>query len=292
MMITPPHSHHDRTLRSSSSSTLLISLSVFVLLLTLFTQFIHCDEQTSIPINNHPSLINKPTTITNSNKFVKIDSTQNFIDPLNRTKIFHGVNVVYKIPPFYPDINTYNSNTSLTQQDLKNLHKWGFNVIRLYLSWEGVESKGRGQYNLDYLKMIKQIVKMCERENIMVILDVHQDVMSDLFCGEGFPRWAVQYNTNTFPFPFGNIHLRINETTGAPLVSDCIQHAFFQYYLTRATSNAFQNFYDNVNGLRDAFADFWKFSANYFKDETNVLGLEYVLIVLSSSCLIFYNVCM
>ncbi|KAG2377959.1 hypothetical protein C9374_008581 [Naegleria lovaniensis] len=208
--------------------------------------------------------------------FIRVNTpTQQFMDETNRTRIFHGVNVVYKIAPFHPDRFNFNTNTSLTDKDLQNLRNWGFNVIRLYLSWEGTEPR-RGQYNTNYLATLRDIVRQCEKYGIMVILDVHQDVMSDLFCGEGFPRWAVQYSTPDFPYPFNNIHLRINQTTHAPVVSDCLQHAFFQYYLTTAASNAFQNFYDNMNGVRDAFADFWKYSANYFKDEPNVLGLEII----------------
>ena len=109
----------------------------------------------------------------------------------------------------------------------------------------------------------------------MIILEVHQDVMSDLFCGEGFPRWAVHSQPFQFPFPFENIHLRRNETNGgAPLVQDCLKEPFFLYYLTQPASNAFQNFYENWNGVRDDFVRFWKVAANYFKDEQNVLGLE------------------
>lgn len=103
------------------------------------------------------------------------------------TFIPFSVNVVYKIAPFYPDLYNFNTNTSLTDKDLQNLRTWGFNVIRLYLSWEGTEPK-RGQYDTNYLAILKGIIRQCEKYGIMVILDVHQDVMSDLFCGEGKMR--------------------------------------------------------------------------------------------------------
>ena len=35
--------------------------------------------------------------------------------------IFHGVNVVYKIPPYIPDLEDFDSQTSLTEEDMDNL---------------------------------------------------------------------------------------------------------------------------------------------------------------------------
>ncbi len=37
---------------------------------------------------------------------------------------------------------------------------------------------------------------------------------------------------------------------------------------------AFQDLYDNKNGIADSFAEMWKLVATYFKDEPNVIGYE------------------
>jgi endoglycosylceramidase len=74
------------------------------------------------------------------------------------------------------------------------------NVIRLYVAWEGVEPV-RGQYNMTYLQELKGVVERCNRFNIAVILDAHQDVLSRFFCGEGFPDWAVSRSDWVFPYP-------------------------------------------------------------------------------------------
>lgn len=76
-----------------------------------------------------------------------------FIDQFNRTTIFHGVNAVYKVFPFYPDTEVYSSNYSLTDFDLQNLHNWGFNHIRLHVAWEGVEPN-KGEYNYSYVSKL------------------------------------------------------------------------------------------------------------------------------------------
>lgn len=82
---------------------------------------------------------------------LKVDPETTFlIDQYGRTSIFHGVNVVYKVFPFYPETEHYNSNNSLTDTDLYNLKHWGMNVIRLHVAWEGVEPE-RGVYNYSYV---------------------------------------------------------------------------------------------------------------------------------------------
>ncbi len=70
---------------------------------------------------------------------IKINTNNSmFMDQYNRYTIYHGVNVVYKIYPFHPDLNNFNTNYSLTEKDLQNLKGWGMNVIRLHSAWEGV----------------------------------------------------------------------------------------------------------------------------------------------------------
>jgi len=70
---------------------------------------------------------------------IKINTNNSmFVDQYNRYTIYHGVNVVYKIYPFHPDTNNFNTNYSLTEKDLQNLKGWGMNVIRLHSAWEGV----------------------------------------------------------------------------------------------------------------------------------------------------------
>lgn len=64
----------------------------------------------------------------------------------------YSVNVVYKLPPFYPPVTEgFDSNDSLSDFDLDNLVSWGLSFIRLHVAWEGVEPV-RGQYNYTYLE--------------------------------------------------------------------------------------------------------------------------------------------
>lgn len=47
-----------------------------------------------------------------------------------RTRIFHGVNAVYKIPPYHPDTDNFAPQTSLSSVDMDNLEEWGFTFVR------------------------------------------------------------------------------------------------------------------------------------------------------------------
>lgn len=69
--------------------------------------------------------------------------TQNtlFMDQYGRYTVFHGVNAIMKSFPFYPILDHFDANSSLTDIDLYNLKGWGFNMIRLHVAWEGVEPK-------------------------------------------------------------------------------------------------------------------------------------------------------
>jgi len=202
---------------------------------------------------------------------IRIDtSSKKFIDENNRVLLFHGVNAVYKLEPFYPPIlDHFDPTLSLSPQDFQNLRSWGFNFIRLHIAWEGVEPT-RGNYNDTYILQIRQIVRTAAQYNITVLLDAHQDLMSRKFCGEGFPAWAI--NHTNFPAPF-KINITYDEK-GYANITQCLQMPFFKYYLTKNVQKAWEDFYTNENGTRDSFANMWQHVATFFKDEPNIIGYE------------------
>ena len=66
--------------------------------------------------------------------------------------------------------------------------------------WPGLEPN-RGQYNETYLKQIQIIISEAEKFGIYTLLDMHQDVLSEKFCGEGVPAWAAIPNPQDPGFP-------------------------------------------------------------------------------------------
>jgi endoglycosylceramidase len=175
---------------------------------------------------------------------IQVDpNSQQFIDEYGRVRIFHGVNVVYKIPPYLPDLTNFDPQNSLTNDDLNNLHQWGFNVIRFYTSWMGVNPKSESDINQEYLSQLSTAIQMMEDKGIYALLDCHQDVFSRYFCGEGAPDWITEKLGDTtvksFPFPLA-YNMTREPDTGYPKLDDCLKHPFFQYYLTEAVMSGFK----------------------------------------------------
>ena len=76
----------------------------------------------------------------------------------------------------------------MTDRDIDDLVKWGFNFVRLGVMWEAVEDV-RGQYNYTYLDEIEKLVNKLGAKGIYTMIDAHQDVAARSLCGEGFPNF-------------------------------------------------------------------------------------------------------
>jgi endoglycosylceramidase len=214
--------------------------------------------------------------------FIKVNTeTHGFVDQYNREVYFHGVNAVYKIAPWHPSTSGFDANNSLSDVDAQNLRSWGFNVVRLGVMWPGVEPS-KGNYDSTYLDEIETIVKNLHNENICVILDFHQDLFHRKFCGEGVPNYvydtcvaAESKLTKPFPAPVVNETYPL-DVNGDPDIDSCLSKGFASYYFSQEVSKAFQCLYDNVDGLWDSLANYWKQIAQRFHSYDNVLGYELI----------------
>ncbi len=178
-----------------------------------------------------------------------------FVDSHGRERIFFGMNVTDK-QPFSCEKTSHAHNP---RDFVKGFSEYGFNTVRLGFTWSAVEPSP-SCYNTALLDSIKEIILECEKYDIYVFLDIHQDLYSDIIdkAGDGAPPWAVF-------------------TDGRKIV----QHRFVwadRYFFGRACHKAFDNFWGNRTadgtGLTDHFAKMWAFLAEYFKDCTNVFGFD------------------
>jgi len=216
-------------------------------------------------------------------KSIKIDvDHQTFIDEYGRTRVFHGMNAVYKIAPWLPNVEGFDAENSLSDIDAKNLESWGFNIVRLGVMWPGLEPGARGDFNMTYLEEIDKIVKNLEKSNIYVILDLHQDIWHRKFCGEGVPDYVYELcissepeSTKEFPLPAVNATYP-NDETGVPALDSCLSEMFATYYLSAEVGAGFQCLYNNDHSLWDAMGDFWVTVAKKFSQSSNVLGYELI----------------
>jgi endoglycosylceramidase len=172
-------------------------------------------------------------------------------DSTGRVFVSHGVNLVYKVPPYEPSV------TGFGDDDAAFLQREGFNSVRLGVIYKAVEPTP-GVYDDAYLAKIAQTADALEKHHIAPLIDFHQDMYNERFQGEGWPDWAVLDD-------------------GAPAQP---QLGFPGNYLAQpAVNRAFDNFWANAPGpggvgLVDRYAAAWKHVAGRFAANRGVLGYD------------------
>lgn len=158
-----------------------------------------------------------------------------FKDKHNRTVLLRGVNLggSTKVPAHPPqpshirDRFFHHRNVSFidrpfplkkAEEHFSRLRHWGFNCLRLLVTWEAVEHAGPGQYDEEYLDYLQAVVAKAGEYGFYVFIDPHQDAWSRFTGGDGAPGWtldavgldmlgfkqtgaAIVHNTHGDPFP-------------------------------------------------------------------------------------------
>lgn len=182
---------------------------------------------------------------------------KSFVDESGRERIFNGVNFVYKgCEP--SDDGTVHYSAELNEEKAAALAKRGMNIVRLGVTWAGVEPE-MCRYNDVYLAEVKAAVKACEKYGIYVYIDFHQDLYSH-FCdtsGDGAPAWA-------FTKPVKQRKTKLIWAEG--------------YFLGRAVHSAFDDFWANAEvrgrGLQDRFCDMLRYVVKFFSDCENIMAYD------------------
>eukprot|EP00966_Prymnesium_polylepis_P268898 6212248-Prymnesium_polylepis.1 len=222
-----------------------------------------------------------------------------FVDSAGRERIFHGTNAIVKGPPWHPDSRSFSTDISMSEEDFAWMKALGLNVLRIGIMWPGVEPL-RGEYNETYLDEIDKIVTLAAQHGVYTFLDMHQDGLSEHFCGEGLPPWAVQHTKHgwldkledviiggeAFPSPFDHfdnatdfyIEPRLPGSPRLPTRTACKTHNLGPgwHEVTKEASNAYQALYSNVGGVADAWAAMWGEVASRFARRPEVLGYELI----------------
>jgi endoglycosylceramidase len=134
------------------------------------------------------------------------------VDREGRTVLLHGVDLVYKIPPYEVEVSGTGRNV-LTPDEAQRMAQLGFTVVRLGIIWKGLEpgtdpinaaaictpgtprASGPGQFDArifdGYMDRLAATVSLLARYGISSLIDMHQDVYNEAFGGEGAPDWAA-----------------------------------------------------------------------------------------------------
>ncbi len=206
--------------------------------------------------------------------FLQSPGGPSLYDADGRVVLLHGVNVVYKHPPYiaYPDPG---QPWDLSDQDAQMMQSLGFNVVRLGIEWQALEPGSGGpnqpqictpgapgapnEFNravaLAYLAHVKATVDLLARHGISTLLDMHQDVYNENFRGEGAPDWAVC-------------------TDNVPIVP--LGGRWSNNYSSSTLQTAVAHFWANdvVGNLQGNFDEVWATVASYFKDDPSVIGYD------------------
>ena len=114
----------------------------------------------------------------------------------NGTKIdfLTGMNIIVKGPPWIPD--TFGNQKcndsfcrSFTQADINHLknitNPTSFNAIRLSTIWAGAQPNSTiDGLDIEFKDRLRNITRLCHQNNIYILFDIHQDVLSSVYCGE------------------------------------------------------------------------------------------------------------
>jgi endoglycosylceramidase len=181
-----------------------------------------------------------------------LSSTGRWItDSKGRVVILHGLNMVYKRPPYQPQAVGFGAD------DAAFLHRNGFDTVRLGLIYKAVEPQP-GQYDAAYVNKIHSLERTLAAHGIFSLLDFHQDLYNEKFGGEGFPDWAVLDDG-----------LPAEPLTGFPA----------SYLTSPGLNRAFDNLWANAAGpggvpIQSRYGSAWARVAKRFRGDRRVLGYD------------------
>ena len=187
-----------------------------------------------------------------------------FVDDLGRTVILRGVNV-NGLGEYYQEYKDLPSTLPLTRDDFREISSYGFNVVRLIVSWSRLEPRP-GVIDRAYLERVAQTIEDARVHDIYVLIDMHQDAWGQgvqtpdgFTCPspstpsvafDGAPRWATSQLGG-----LGTCQVQSRD-------------------IAPAVELSFSRLYANAGGLQDHFLSVWRAVAGRFRGASNVVGYD------------------
>lgn len=129
---------------------------------------------------------------------------------------------------------------------------WGVDAIRVPFTWAALEPT-EGTYDQDWLSRYRQLLDAAWARGIWTVVDFHQDVYSESFCGDGFPSWTIP----NAPAPH----------------HDCPSWEL-EYLNDADVRHAFDVFWAAGSPVQTKYLAAWDTMVARFADEPGVLGFE------------------
>lgn len=221
-----------------------------------------------------PTPVTQPSARAPVSGFLRAAGGPYLTDRWGRVVFLHGVNAVDKRPPFEL-FDDPGQPWSFSPSDAARIASLGFNVVRLGIIWQGIEPgtlgpnnprvctpgppHDPGQFNpaiaSAYLDRVARTVAILARAHVYTLLDLHEDVYSSAFGGEGAPLWAVCTNG----LPIGHLPGRWSNTYRDPALDVAVHHFWT----------------NDVHGdLQGEYLRVWKLVAQRFRGDPWVVGYD------------------
>ncbi|WP_153823709.1 cellulase family glycosylhydrolase [Polyangium spumosum] len=178
-------------------------------------------------------------------------------DALGRVVFLRGVNAGgrSKFAPFVPfDFEPTEAGfQEALDRYLDRAASFGVSALRVPFVWAAVEPTP-GMDDETFLARYDALLDGAWKRRIWTIIDFHQDIYSDIYCGSGFPGWTV---------PGPNPEPR----------HDCPDW-FIKYSQDEDVRAAFDAFWSDEHGARTAYRALWERVAARHAGRPGVLGYE------------------
>jgi len=147
--------------------------------------------------------------------------------------------------------------------------------------WPGVEPR-LGEIDTKYLEEMARLSTELSRRGVYTVVDLHQDIGSRRFCGEGFPEHYVDAlaqdpesafaRSAAFPKPLP--YPAPNATV--PALDYCLRHNFGFYYLAAQVGAMWSELYRANSSMHEGFVGYWRAVSQHFTARPHVLGYELI----------------
>ncbi|KAI8977320.1 glycoside hydrolase superfamily [Mycotypha africana] len=176
-----------------------------------------------------------------------------------------------------------------THDHWKRLQLWGFNTIRLLVTWESINHEGPGIYDDEYIDYLRQIIGIMPEYGLRCIIDPHQDTWSRYSGGSGAPGWTFEVagmNIENFKETGAAYVHNTNAVPGDPLpmvwptnytkLASCTMFTLFFGGDTFAPHRKYDNDKSIQQFLNDHFIQAYQHLATRLVDLPAILGFEFM----------------
>ncbi len=175
-------------------------------------------------------------------------------DSLGRVVFLRGVNAGErsKLAPFVPFDFAAGQYAAALEAYMNRAASWGIDAMRVPFVWAALEPT-QGQRDASWLAQYEELLAAAWAHGIWTVVDFHQDLYSESYCGDGFPLWTVP----NAPAPH----------------HDCSSWQL-DYFSDAAMQKAFDGFWAAGSPVQAEYVATWDFLIGRLQGEPGVLGFE------------------